>query len=507
MAIEKYLQNPEIVFDPSPSYLGLWFFKNDNLIRNSKKQNEVNLFQDYYLKTIYNPLKEYFKRLDNLKFSIGFISSANDNLYGRHLNANKMDFFLCLTRFLNSHIDRYGLNNEEFNNYLNSLTKHITDDSEVLNNIYSEALSKKEKKLKTLVDNEFTSEYFEAAMQDYEDYKLFSTNHISFTSFIKNTYELTKDLKNGLKTLGDFFEQDIDYQKLYECFDPDTFYLLFATIIYEFNIMSEKETNELDNSWTYLHDYFEAVKKLSKEDKRYNPSILYIWNNGKKEKISRWELQIRYEELFKRHPEIKSFELPTLDNPDDYKDIALIEKLKSIYSGEAKLNWEFLPAGEKIKQKDNKIKQDNNEEKDKKNNKEDIIEEINMRIQILENSGYIGTPIKGLNTFSGYYAFIYPNGKVILEKFWNNEDNLTPAVYNATYVMNIDNFIEMSKIPKVDLIEYMKTLPEIGVKRIFHTSINNWQRNLYQEINGSYRLEDAIDFISSLKTEDLENEQ
>ena len=130
-----------------------------------------------------------------------------------------------------------------------------------------------------------------------------------------------------------------------------------------------------------------------------------------------------------------------------------------------------------------------------------------MRISILENSGYVGRPIKGLNTFSGYYAFVYQSGVVVLEKFWNDEEKMIPATFNATYVMNIDNFIEMSKVSKLTLIEYIKTLPEIGVKRIFHTNINNWHRNLYNEINGSYRLEDVISFIASLQTEVIQNEQ
>ena len=129
-----------------------------------------------------------------------------------------------------------------------------------------------------------------------------------------------------------------------------------------------------------------------------------------------------------------------------------------------------------------------------------------MRISILENSGYMGTPVKGLDTFSGYFAFIYPNGKVILEKFWEDEECLKPAVGYATYVMQIDNFIELSKKSKIELIEYIKTIPEIGVKRIFHTSINNWQRNLNNEIEGTYRLEDAIEFINGLKTGDKKHE-
>ena len=66
--------------------------------------------------------------------------------------------------------------------------------------------------------------------------------------------------------------------------------------------------------------------------------------------------------------------------------------------------------------------------------------------------------------------------------------------------MNIDNFISMSKISKINLVEYIKTLPEIGVKRLYHSSQANWEKNIYKEINGAYRLEDAIEFINGLKS-------
>ena len=506
MAIEKYLNDSDYVFDPIPSYVGLWFFDKENLIRNSKKENGKNLFQEYYIRNVYNPLKSYFKRLDFLKVNIGFVSEANSNLIGRHLCSNKVDFFLALTKYLNSNLDRYEITDEEFDNKIKSLADTITKNNDVLNSAYEKAMEEKEKKLETLIKDEFNSVYFDAAMKDFEEYKLYTRSDITFTEYINNTYELTKDLKLGLRTLGDFFDQDLNHHELYDCFDPDTFYLLFATIIYEFLIMIENENGTLDNSYSYLKIYFDTARKVSMENKRYDPTILYTWDNGKKEKVSRWNLQIKFEELIKRHPEVKEIKLPKFQSEEQYKDIVLIEKLKSIYDTEARLNWEFLPEGEKIKQ--GKTEKDEVEKKErvKKDNTE-LINDINTRIKILENSGYIGTPIKGLNSFSGYYAFVYSNGVVILEKFWNNEDTLSPARYNATYVMNIDNFIEMSKVSKMDLIEYMKELPESGVKRIFHTSINNWQRNLFQEINGTYRLEDAINFISSLRTEELTNEQ
>jgi len=137
-------------------------------------------------------------------------------------------------------------------------------------------------------------------------------------------------------------------------------------------------------------------------------------------------------------------------------------------------------------------------------NREITVDDVNERIEILENSGYLGTPGKGLNTFSNYYAFVYANGKVILERFWK-DDEMKPALNEATYVLSIDNFKEMSKLSKTNLIEYIKLLPNKDVKRFYHTATDpnypnrEWKLKLHKEIVGTYRIEDAINFIDNIR--------
>lgn len=506
MNIEEFFKShnySSVIFDPVPSYSGDWIFTIDNLIRCSKKEEGVNLFQEFYKKTYCEPLKKIFKTERILDLKVGMISTPNEDNIGRCLKYSKIDFFYEMTIYLNQHIDRHGKTKDEHYEYLDSLLIHLKDDNDILNMAYVEALNEKLKKLKDVLDKEINSEYFEDAMKDYAYYK----NSMDFTTFINKAYNVTKDFHNGMMNLGNFFDNKVDYTKIYECFDPDIFYLMFAKIIYEFSLIREKETGKLDNSYGYLHYYNNAVGEVSKSEKKYDPKIKFILPSGKRIRYSRYQFQQEFKELMNRHPEAKSITLPNLDNDNNnkYKDIELIEKLSEIYSEETKVNWEFLPEGEKIKQSVIIGKRENSNII--KKDKEELVNETNMRINILENSGFIGRPVKGLNTFSGYYAFIYPNGKVILEKFWENEEHMTPSIGCATYVMDIDNFVEMSKLSRLNLIEYIKTLPEVGVKRIFHTSVNNWHRNLSDEIEGSYRLEDAIEFINGLKTGAVTNEK
>lgn len=502
--IEKHLKNPaSVVFDPIPSYSGDWIFTVDNLRKNAKVEEGINLWDAFYQKTYQEPLEQIFKTKRILDFRVGMISTPNSSNVGRCLQYSKVDFFVELTNFLNQAIDNYGLSEQQRKERIMSLINNLRGTNESLNIAYSEALKEKCAKLKDLLEKEINSDYYEVAFQDYSPYKKF----MSFTDYVKRVYKIASDFQVGMLRLGDFFERSIDFNELYKTFEPDKFCLLFAKIIYEFNLIREEESNILDNSYSYLFHYKFALDEAVRENKKYDPKILFTLKNGKKLRYSRWQYQDEFAELMQRHPEAKAFKLPELEdgNPEKYKDIGLIEKLTKLYSEETKVNWEFLPEGERIK----KFEIINSKKRVKtiEHNKDELVNEVNMRISILENSGFIGRPVKGLDTFKGYYAFIYPNGKVILEKFWENEETLNPAVGTATYVMTIDNFIEMSKISRINLIEYIKTLPEIGIKRIFHTTINNWQRNLYNEINGTYRLEDAIDFINSLKTGEVLNDK
>lgn len=494
--------NPSYIFDPSPSYDGEWKFDINNLLRNSKKENDVNLFEEFLKKIYKEPLLNIFKIMQVLDFKVSMISQPNENNIGRCLRFSRTDFIVEIILFLDQYIDRYGKTLDEHNNYLKELLNHLTDDNETLYIMLSNILKEKADKLKDVIDKEFNSQYFEAAMKDYAQYK----DSMDFSKYIKSIHAITVAFQNGLLRLGDFFDRSIDYEELASCFDPDTFYLLFAKIIYEDNLFIEREDGCLDNNYSYLYFYNLAVEEEIKQDKKYDPKIFYTLPTGSKIRYSRRQFQQEHKTLIERHPEVKQINLPNLEeaNPEKYKDIELITKIAALYNEETSVNWQFLPEGEGIKKSPQAPR--NIANPTKKKDKEVLIQEVNTRIAILENSGFIGRPIKGLDSFTGYYAFVYPNGKVILEKFWENEENMTPALGYATYVMTIDNFVEMSKLSRINLIEYIKTLPEIGVKRIFHTSIDNWQKNLYDEINGTYRLEDAIEFINSLKSGALNND-
>ena len=83
--------------------------------------------------------------------------------------------------------------------------------------------------------------------------------------------------------------------------------------------------------------------------------------------------------------------------------------------------------------------------------------------------------IKWENTFYGYTGYIYPNGKVILDKFFENTETVKVADGQAIYVMNFEDFARLSALPKSELIE------NPACRRIVHAG--DWQRRVQNEIN------------------------
>ena len=474
------------VFDPIPSYDGNWSFTMQNMRRNTK---DKELWDSFYNSIYEEPLKKIFETDRILDLNVRIVSKPTNEMKGRCLTFSKGDFFVELTNILNQNIDRHGLNDNQNDERIITLLSNIKKENEELNVVYSNSFKEHAKRLKDVLDKGFDSEYFESAMKDFEPYK----NEMNFEEYIKDNYSYSCKLQVGLLRLNDFFDNIIDFNKLYELFDPDIFCLLFAKIICDDSL--NKENGLLDSNYGYLVFYKKMLDELLANDKDYNPEIFYVEDSTNKIIYSGRNFINDYSDLLKKYPDIAKIKLlPIEENNNNYKDITLMDKIASLSQKESRENWAFLTEDEEIKKYDI-------------NNQEEIFKELNMRISILENSGFIGRPIKGINKYSGFYGFIYPNGKVIIEKFWNNEDTFTPAQGIATYVISIDRFIKISKSPRTNLIEYMKTLPEIGIKRIFHTSINNWQRNLFKEINGTYRKEDAFDFINSLNKGEKTHEQ
>lgn len=79
-----------------------------------------------------------------------------------------------------------------------------------------------------------------------------------------------------------------------------------------------------------------------------------------------------------------------------------------------------------------------------------------------DNSGYIHK-FYGRNTFEGYIAFVYENGEVLMEKFFNDFANCIPTTGEAIYNIKAVYFENLSKLSKPTLIK------DSRCKRIIHS--------------------------------------
>ena len=82
--------------------------------------------------------------------------------------------------------------------------------------------------------------------------------------------------------------------------------------------------------------------------------------------------------------------------------------------------------------------------------------------------------LRGLNTFDGYVAYVHSNGKIVLEKYFENANTGRVSTGDAIYIMDSDDFHRLSQLSKRELIESGQC------KRVIHRG--NWQSRVMDEI-------------------------
>lgn len=488
----------EVIFNPFVSYPGEWYISVENLIKNSKNENGKNLFKEFYRINYTRPIFNLFNILSFAEAQISLKSIPNKNNIGRCLVYNKPDFYFLILNYLSQGIDRVGKTEDELEDELTKIFDKVYNDEEGYKEAFIQALREKIEKISDVIINKEASPYYYGAYEDF-----LSQNSVrDFKEFLISIRITINKIIKGLEMLDDFFDKPIDYHEIYKCFDPDTFYLLFARQAYEDSIVAEKYEGMLHNNFNYLAIYLSVTDEIAQTDKNYNPVVRYK-TDGKNTRVSRRELSKWTKKLLESHPEVRPIYLPTLEGDKNYRDIKFAEQVIDLYDEELSVNWEFFHEDETI-EKATELSENVQSQKQKtKKSFEQLLDETNERIDFMNTTGYIGHPIRGINTFNEYFAFLYPNGTVILESFWKNGEVGNPQTENAMYIMTIDNFIEMSRHSKLTLIEFMRIFPDCGIERRYHSSQKSWRNSVRNAINGTSRIEDVLAFVNELKSQNL----
>ena len=115
-------------------------------------------------------------------------------------------------------------------------------------------------------------------------------------------------------------------------------------------------------------------------------------------------------------------------------------------------------------------------------------------MNFLDGTNYL-YKMTGKNNFTGYIGYLYSNGVVVFEKYYKNYEIREPVESNATYVMNFNNFVQMSMLTKSEIMDYIRQGGN-EVSRIYHTS--TWCKRMMRVINGNVYDDKVVDAIDRL---------
>lgn len=179
----------------------------------------------------------------------------------------------------------------------------------------------------------------------------------------------------------------------------------------------------------------------------------------------------RYQELLISRPELHVIDFNQLDFSGMKLDE--VEDFMAEYLKDLKANWEFLPRDDTSLEHQtlDSIRTSSLEysEEDRTLERERLV-----RLYMAKKEFWDSTEpfyrIKGKNTFDGYVGYIYTNGKVLLDKYYENAKTGRLAEGQAIYSMDINDFYQMSQLPKQALIRHP------ACNRIIHRG--NWQEKV-----------------------------
>ena len=190
--------------------------------------------------------------------------------------------------------------------------------------------------------------------------------------------------------------------------------------------------------------------------------------------VSAKSLYEEYKQFIVSHPEVQ---LLTFDRHElDGMGLQEAEEYVSARLEDIQANWSFLPKEDFdriVITSASGIREKASSEEEKRKKQERLLELFMDKKEFYEQTDPFFR-IKGENTFNGYIGYIYSNGKVILDKFFENAETGKVADGQAIYTMNFSDFARLSILPKSELIN------NPSCRRIVHAG--NWQSRVTEEI-------------------------
>lgn len=317
----------------------------------------------------------------------------------------------------------------------------------------------------------------------------------------------------NLEKVLEVYEVEIE-DELLNLLNQDKFLLLVAQFDLKCASLS-KTTRHLETDTSYfpfLKDYCLYVD-YRREEENYNPNFTLKSNylNQNEKSVSAVEIVDFMKRLSNQEPELElpsygcqNYEellktrLPELYEQKEKERIALENKKRlEAFKKDIQLSWELIPESTQSNEGPRKsifkeMKTDA-ERKELAEKKEQLLEE---KLDLFKDLPYIAT-LRGVNHFDGYIAYVFPNGKVIFEKFYKKtRQGLEPVMNEAIYIMGIENFSSLSRQSKSEIREFIKEGNDPFAKVIYH--FKNFKEKVLSEVENIEYNEEVLNYINTL---------
>lgn len=333
-------------------------------------------------------------------------------------------------------------------------------------------------------------------IEDYfKRFNYMKPKSVSFQDFIKSCSDLFSRLFNRdvIYELMEFIgSQCLNMQDYDGILDEDKLSLLIADASLSCAFHNEEFRTE---NFSYVTAYLDDVKdKMDEDICILTKSYVDDTDEAKDIELTRRELFKIYKKFINIHPEVEIIHA----NRDDFEGYTLdgIQEYLEKYKKDIEVSWEILPASEKHETSYDSLSGSplSDEEKTRlQESKERIFDEKSIFFE--SHKPYC--VIKGCNSFDGYIGYIYPNGKVILDKYYDvnvkkNGQIGSKSIASAAYfVMDVGEFVELSRKSRTEIIKD-HLCPH-------HHHKGEWQEKVEEYIKGEITPETLEDVQGAVK--------
>lgn len=253
------------------------------------------------------------------------------------------------------------------------------------------------------------------------------------------------------------YSHPVDFSKLTDV-DKDKVELYLAG---QFLDMAEEVSDDYKQDYLYyISSYFAEHKDLLDSDLSVIVGRVDMFKNkelllklGDGYVLTPRALYDRYCQLLVDNPNLRAIDFSHLNfsgmNADEVKNF-MTEYLKDLSA-----SWEFLPPDDKRYEEEviKKIKNsgESMSEEERQKHQERLLEVFMEKKELYDSSDPFFR-VKGKGTFDGYIGFVYSNGRVVLDKFYDDADSGKLADEHAVYAMGIQEFYELSRLSKSEII-------------------------------------------------------